>query len=124
MRDDDPRDALARFERLDDCVDVLAQVRAGIDDRDVAAADDVGARAEVRELARVVRDDTTDEWRHLIDAPVLDLEVAYERDRCGQTFLPRNAMSSVCSSAPSGGSTLGPKRLGWRSIASSGFTFS
>ena len=129
VRDDDLRDALSGLERVDDRVDVLGHVGARIDDRDISAADDVRARTEIRELARVVGDDPTDERRHLINVPVLDLEVAYERDACRQTcslqtLRPRNAMSCVCSSAPDGASTLGPNRFGWRSIASSGFTFS
>ena len=127
--DDDLRDALPRFECVDDRVDMRRDVGTRVDHRDIAASDDVGAGAEIGELARVLRDDAPDQRRDLIDAPVLDLEIADERDRRGQTcpsqtIRPRNAMSSVCSSAPAGGSTFGPKRFGCRRMASSGFTFS
>jgi hypothetical protein len=129
VRDDDLRDALSRFERVDDRVDVRRDVGARIDDCDVTAPDDVGAGAEIGELARVLRDDAPDQGRDLVDPPVLDLEIANERDRGGQTFpsqtfRPRNAMNCVCSSAPAGGSTFSPKSCGERSMASIGFTFS
>jgi hypothetical protein len=84
VRDDDLRDALPRLERVDERVDVRGDVRPGIDDRDVAAPDDVGAGAEVGELARVLGDDAADQRRDLVDAPVPDVEVADERDRRGQ----------------------------------------
>ncbi len=52
--DEDLRDALPRLERIHDRVDVRVDVRSGIDHRDVAVADDIGAGAEVGELARVL----------------------------------------------------------------------
>ena len=78
-------DALPRFERVDDRVDVRRDVGTRVDDRDIAASDDVGAGAEIGELARVLGDDAPDQRRDLIDPPVLDLEIADERDRRGQT---------------------------------------
>ncbi len=77
-------DALPWLEGVEDRVDMRREIGTRIDDRDLAAAHDVGAGAEVGELARVLGDDAADQRRHLLDPSVLDLEVADERDRGGQ----------------------------------------
>jgi len=81
-------DALARLEGGDDGVHMGVEQRARIDDSDLAVADDVGAGAEVGELAGVLGHDPTDERRDLIDAAIGDIEVADEGDRHGHRSGP------------------------------------
>ena len=56
-------------------IDVLGQVRPGVDDRHLAAAHDVGAGAVEGEDARVVRDDPADQRRDLRHRAIGEFEL-------------------------------------------------
>ena len=68
----DPLAGEARQQR----VDVLGKVGPGIDDRDLALADDIGAGAAERERAGVARDDAPDPRRHRFEPAVFERELA------------------------------------------------
>ena len=67
-------------ERLEQRLDMLGEVGAGIDHRDLAVADDVGAGALEGEGAGVARDDAADQRRQRLGDAVLEGEVAAEGD--------------------------------------------
>ena len=52
--------------------DVLFELGAGIDDRDLALADDIGAGALEGERAGVLRDDAADSRRHRFEPAVFE----------------------------------------------------
>ncbi len=80
--DEDVGDGLA-VERLQQRVDMVLLLRAGIDHRDLAVADDVGAGALEGERAGIARDDAADQRRQPLGPPVFEGEVAAERDFTG-----------------------------------------
>src|SRR6185312_10096011 len=57
--------------------------RARIDDRDVAAADDVGQRAGEGERPRIIGKNAPDAGRDLVDRVGLEIEGLVERDIAG-----------------------------------------
>mgnify|MGYP007125626218 CR=1 FL=1 len=63
VRDQDRNDAFT-LQRSDERGTVRIRQRAGVDDRDVTATDDVGAGAVVGELGRVLRNHPPDERRN------------------------------------------------------------
>ncbi len=71
------------LERCHQRVAVRVDHRPGVDDGDVAIADDVGAGAVIRELRRVLGDDPPDEWRHLHGFAVARIVKRDERDAHG-----------------------------------------
>ena len=82
MGDEDMGDGLA-VERLQQRVDMILLLRAGIDHRDLAVADDVGAGALEGERAGIARDDAADQRRQPLGPPVFEGKVAAERDFTG-----------------------------------------
>jgi hypothetical protein len=79
MSDEDVGDALAGG-RGQDRVPVLAEIRTGVDDRDIAVADDVGPRAVEGERAGVAGDDAADQRADLLHDAVLELHLTNEGD--------------------------------------------
>ena len=75
MGDEDMADPLAGQARQQR-VDMLGQVRAGVDDRHLALADHIGAGAAKRERAGVLRDDAPDPRRHRFEPAVFERELA------------------------------------------------
>ncbi|CAB5003109.1 unannotated protein [freshwater metagenome] len=65
VRDED-RDDLLAAECAQQCLHVRRVSRPGVDDRNLAPADDVGAGAVERERARVVREHASDMGRHRV----------------------------------------------------------
>jgi hypothetical protein len=63
--------------------------RAGIDDRDLAAPDDVGHRALVGERARIVAQDAPHTRHDLLDRVGWQLEALVERDVVAHALTPR-----------------------------------
>ena len=61
-------------------LDMLGEVGAGVDDRDLALADDIGAGASKGERARVARHDAPDARRDRLEPAVFEREIAAERD--------------------------------------------
>ena len=62
------------------CRDVLVEIRAGIDDRDLALADYVGPGALEGKRARIARDDTANARRHPLKPTIFERKLAAERD--------------------------------------------
>src|SRR5271169_268825 len=62
------------------CRDVLVEIRAGIDDRDVAVADDIGPGAAEGERARIARDNAANARRHPLEPAVFEGKFAAERN--------------------------------------------
>ncbi len=67
-------------ETREQCGDMLVEIGAGVDDGDLALADDIGAGALEGERARVARDDAADAGRHRFEPAILERHVAAERD--------------------------------------------
>ena len=61
-------------------LDMLGEVGAGVDDRDLALADHIGAGAAKGERAGIARDDPADAGGHRLQLAVIVGEVAAERD--------------------------------------------
>src|SRR3954454_20900576 len=99
--DEDVAHPLTGVEGGHDGIDVSVEQRAGIDDGDVAVAHEVGAGAEVGELARVLGHDPAHEGGDLLDAPVHHVEVPHEGDRRRHRYIPwrMKAMASARAAA-------------------------
>ncbi len=80
--DQDVADALA-LNRRQDRAKVLGQVRAGIDDSDLAAANYIGSGAQISERPWIVGDHPADERRDLFDAAIFEFELSDVRDHGG-----------------------------------------
>jgi hypothetical protein len=61
-------------------LDVLGEIGAGIDHRDLAATDDVGSGAPECEGAGVAGDDAADPRRHRLEPAVFERELAAKRN--------------------------------------------
>ena len=73
--DEDMGDPLVG-EARQQCRDMLFELGAGIDHRDLALADDIGAGALEGERARIARDDAADPRRHPLEPAVFEREFA------------------------------------------------
>src|SRR5271163_949970 len=62
------------------CRDVVFEIRAGIDNRDFAVADNIGPGAAEGERARITRDDAANARRHPLEPAVFERKFAAERD--------------------------------------------
>ena len=76
-------------------VDMVLLVGAGIDDRHLAVADDVGAGALEGEGTGIVGDDAADQRRHFHRRAVVELEVLDEGNAGHETLL-RRGRASAC----------------------------
>ena len=79
LSDEDVADPLAGGGRQDR-LEMVVHVGAGVDHRDLAVADDVGAGAHEGERAGVVGHDTTDQRRQTIAGAVVEGDVPNEGD--------------------------------------------
>ena len=79
MGDEDVRHGLAAHG-IEQRRDVRLVERPRIDDRDPAAAEDVGHRALVGERAGIVAQDAAHARHHLLDLPGRQVEALVERD--------------------------------------------
>ncbi|MGX1109388.1 hypothetical protein AB7M47_007771 [Bradyrhizobium elkanii] len=79
MGDQDMRHGLA-LDRIEHRLGMRLVVGTGIDDRDLALADDVADRAGEGERARIVAEDTANAGADLFDHAGLQREIAVERD--------------------------------------------
>ncbi len=61
-------------------LDVLGEIGAGVDDRDLAATDNIGSGAAEGEGAGVARDDAANPRRHRLEPAVFERELAAERN--------------------------------------------
>ncbi len=86
VRDEDVRDGLTAH-RIEQRRDVSRIVRARVDDRDVAAPDDVADRTLEGERPGIVGDDAAHAWRNLFGAAGLEIENAIVRDVFGHASL-------------------------------------
>jgi len=77
--DQDVADSLA-VEGRDQSLQVRGQHRAGVNDGNGAAPDDVGPRAGEGEGAGVRRHDPSDERRYRVAAPIGEVEISNEGD--------------------------------------------
>ena len=68
-------------------LDVLLVERAGIDDRDLAAPDDVAQRSLEGERARIVDEDAPHAGRDLLDHAGREVELAIEGDVVGHEMM-------------------------------------
>ncbi len=75
MCHEDVGDGLAR-QRGQQGIDMGRQQGARIDDRHIAAADNVGSGTHEGEGPRILRHDPADQWRHRLEAPIAELEIA------------------------------------------------
>ena len=60
--------------------DMLLELRPGIDDRDLALADDIGAGALEGERAGVARDNAPDPWRKRFEPALFEGDLAAKRN--------------------------------------------
>ena len=99
--DEDVRDRLAAH-RVEHGVDVVGHVRAGIDDRHLAVADDVGAGAHEGEGTGVLRHHAPDQRRDALRRAVGGIELLDEQDRhgwpCGVCHSERSEESGFAAS--------------------------
>ncbi len=86
MRHEDMRDGLAAHGG-EQRRDVGLVERAGIDDRDLAAADDVGQRALERERAGIIGEHTPHAGRNLVHRVGREVEALVEGDVVGHAAL-------------------------------------
>ena len=77
--DEDVRHGLAAH-RIEQRRNMRFVERAGIDDRDLAMAEDVGDRALVGERPRIVAQDAAHAGHHLLDLARRQIEALVERD--------------------------------------------
>ena len=82
MGDEDMADGLAR-EAGQQSRHMFRQIGAGIDHRHLAMADDIGARAEEGEGARVMRHDPPDQGRDGLQPAVIGREIPVVQQRIG-----------------------------------------
>src|SRR5437016_11748979 len=61
-------------------LDVLGEIGAGVDDRDLAATDNIGSGAAEGEGAGVARDDAANVRRHRLEPAVLERELTAKGD--------------------------------------------
>ena len=103
--DEDVRHGLAAH-RIEQRRDMGVVVRAGIEDRHLAAADDVADRALEGERARIVGGHRAHQRRHLFHRVGLEIERLVERDVVGhaRTLLKRAAM--MCTARASAQATV------------------
>src|SRR5689334_21210571 len=103
MGDDQVGDALARVQPVDDGVDMVLIVRAGIYHCDFAPSDDVGTGPVIGVRARVVGHDPPDGRRERLDLAVGDLRFGYKGNG-GHTHVPRPSRVLDTEPAPAGSS--------------------
>ena len=93
VRDDDMRDGLAAHG-VEQRLDMVGQVRAGIDDRDLPAADDVAAGAGEGVGAGIVGDDPAHERAHRDAGAGADREIEVEGEVGGHAVSGEWRMAS------------------------------